>query len=95
MTGSETSHPLQVERFLSPPAPVVRFPGKEKIGRTVFILDKLSEIPYNSLLQFQWLQARSSVGERFPDTEEVGGSKPPGPTMIALPYGYPSMSSIL
>ena len=79
----------------SPPAPVARFLREEKSGRAVFILDKLSEIPYNSLLQFQWLQARSSVGERFPDTEEVGGSKPPGPTMIALSYGYSSMSSIL
>jgi hypothetical protein len=26
------------------------------------------------------LQARSSVGERYPDTVEVGGSKPPVPT---------------
>ena len=29
-------------------------------------------------------KARSSVGERFPDTEEVGGSIPPVPTMIPL-----------
>jgi hypothetical protein len=69
-------------------------PAKCTAGK-VFILDKLSEIPYNSLLQFQWLQARSSGGERYLDTVEVGGSKPPGPTMIALLYGYPSMSSIL
>ncbi len=27
------------------------------------------------------LKARSSGGERFPDTEEVGGSKPPVPTI--------------
>ena len=29
-------------------------------------------------------KARSSGGERFLDTEEVGGSKPPGPTISAF-----------
>ena len=47
----------------------------------VFILDKVTEISYNSLLQFQWLQARSSGGERYLDTVEVGGSTPPEPTI--------------
>ena len=30
-------------------------------------------------------QARSSVGEHFPDTEGVGGSNPPVPTIMNLP----------
>ena len=29
-------------------------------------------------------QARSSGGERYPDTVEVGGSNPPVPTMLIL-----------
>ncbi len=64
-------------------------------SESLFILDKLAEISYNSLLQFRRLQARSSVGERYLDTVEVGGSKPPGPTMIVIPFGHSSMSSIL
>lgn len=32
----------------------------------------------------QKAQARSSGGERYLDTVEVGGSKPPGPTMTYL-----------
>ena len=49
-----------------------------------FILDKMHVISYNSLLQMNKLQARSSGGERYLDTVEVGGSKPPGPTMITI-----------
>ena len=33
-------------------------------------------------------QARSSVGERFLDTEEVGGSIPPVPIGNDLPGGF-------
>ena len=33
------------------------------------------------------VQARSSVGERFPDTEEVGGSIPPAPTILIKGIG--------
>ena len=34
------------------------------------------------LLRAGLQQARSSVGERYPDTVEVGGSIPPAPTMF-------------
>ncbi len=30
------------------------------------------------------VQARSSVGERFSDAEEVGGSIPPAPIFVSL-----------
>jgi hypothetical protein len=33
------------------------------------------------MLFYPRLKARSSGGERFLDTEEVGGSRPPGPTI--------------
>ncbi len=36
----------------------------------------------------QNIQARSSGGERYPDTVEVGGSNPLVPTMISRGYGY-------
>jgi hypothetical protein len=37
---------------------------------------------YSSLITLAlYLQARSSVGERFLDTEEVGGSIPPVPIL--------------
>src|SRR3990170_2706293 len=40
------------------------------------------------------LQACSSVGERFPDTEEVGGSIPPAPTIYLSKLRHPPHSII-
>jgi hypothetical protein len=37
-----------------------------------------------NMVFYTQLKARSSGGERYLDTVEVGGSKPPGPTMILL-----------
>ncbi len=39
------------------------------------------------------LQARSSVGERFLDTEEVGGSIPPAPTTAYVVRAVPCLVS--
>ena len=39
------------------------------------------------------LQARSSVGERFLDTEEVGGSIPPAPTTVYVVRVVPCLVS--
>ena len=33
------------------------------------------------------MQARSSGGERYPDTVEVGGSRPPAPTIKSCSHG--------
>jgi hypothetical protein len=39
-----------------------------------------------------FIRALSSGGERFPDTEEVGGSNPPAPTKrVCLEFGQPAV----
>ena len=45
--------------------------------------DFIAKIGFNVLIHYNWFaQARSSVGERFLDTEEVGSSILPVPTII-------------
>ena len=39
--------------------------------------------------RFRPLEARGSVVERFLDTEEVGGSIPPAPTIAMVAMGLP------
>jgi hypothetical protein len=51
------------------------------------VADRLTKGYFFMLNQYH-LQARSSGGERYLDTVEVGGSKPPGPTIFSFLFNY-------